>query len=352
MNRSTFSGILTAVFLSVLCIPCAAGVSAEAKTGFSDVDKENPFYEEIRLCCEAGLMEPLEAGRFGPEEPLNKGDLVRLVARLYSLSIGGDGGIPAIPEDLDGYVRFLDPEGNLVHDLSSAYCPDFYAEDTRSMKVIFWNEDLSQERLDLQVGFTGGEGFLCASSGELSECKGFLCAASGRLLERGEDRTSYLFRFPDGVDAQEVTALLTNYSQDRIAWRSAWKTAQQEGYEDPTPYDAVLFLRYWMKARLPFCFRTMSLDSMPDISVWRMELAIPLAELCKDLPEVRTVDSIPDLPDNYRFQNSETEAVLSLYRRGILNGFDGAGTFGGAEWLTRGQAAAMAARALEAGLGS
>ena len=336
MMKRILGAILTAVFLSVLCIPCAAGVSAEAKTGFSDVDKENPFYEEIRLCCEAGLMEPLEAGRFGPEEPLTKGDLVRLVARLYSLSIGGDGGIPAIPEDLDGYVRFLDPEGNLVHDLSSAYCPDFYAEDARSMKVIFWNEDLSQERLDLQVGFTGGEGFLCA--------------ASGRLLERGEDRTSYLFQFPDGVDAQEVTALLTNYSQDRIAWRSAWKTAQQEGYEDPTPYDAVLFLRYRMKARLPFCFRTMFLDSMPDISVWRMELAIPLAELCKDLPEIRTVDSIPDLPDNYRFQNSETEAVLSLYRRGILNGFDGAGTFGGAEWLTRGQAAAMAARFLEASL--
>lgn len=337
MNKATLSGILTAVFLFALCIPWGPMFSAEAKTGFSDVAGDHPFFEEIQRCCEAGLMEPLEPGRFGPDEPLTKGDLVRLVARLYSLSIGGDGGIPAIPEDLGSYARFLDPEGKLVHDLSSAYCPDFYASDARSMKVIFWNEDLPQERLDLQVGFTGGEGFACAASGE--------------LLERGEDRSSYLFQFPDGVDAQEVTALLTNYSQDLIAWRTAWKTALEEGYEDPTPYDAVLFLRYWMNVRLPFCYRTGFLDDFSYLSVWRMELAIPLSALCEDLPEVRQVDSIPDLPDNWRFHKSETEAVLSLYRRGILKGFDGAGTFGGAEWLTRGQAAAMAARALEAGLG-
>lgn len=337
MKKGTFSGILTAVFLSVLCINWAPRVSAEAKTGFSDVGKEHPFYGEIRRCCEAGLMEPLEPGCFGPDEPLTKGELVRLAARLYSLSIGGDGGIPAIPEDLGSYARFLDPEGNLVHDLSSAYCPDFYASDARSMKVIFWNEDLPQERLDLQVGFIGGEGFACAASGE--------------LLERGEDRTSYLFEFPDGVDAQEVTALLSDFSKDRIAWRTAWNTAEQEGYKDPTPYDAVLYLKYWMNAPLPWCWRTGFLEDFSYLSVWRMELAIPLAALCEDLPEVRQVDSIPDLPDNYRFHDSETEAVLSLYRRGILNGFDGAGTFGGAEWLTRGQAAAMTARALEAGLG-
>ena len=57
MKKGTLHGILTAVFLSVLCIPCAAGVSAEAKTGFSDVDKENPFFEEINLCCDGGVFE-------------------------------------------------------------------------------------------------------------------------------------------------------------------------------------------------------------------------------------------------------------------------------------------------------
>ena len=335
MNRSTFSGILTAVFLSILCIPCAAGVSAEAKTGFSDVDKENPFYEEIRLCCEAGLMEPLEADRFGPEEPLNKGDLVRLAARLYSLSGGGDGSIPPLPEDLGTCVRFYDKGGRLVHDAFSPSTLDLIVTAPQALTAHFYGEPLSQEALAMEIGFPGDE-TVCAGTG----------VRAGYDEEYGF--TKYLFTFPEGVDLPKIDP--QEFQEFCHELRSALEVNRREGLDDPSPYDAALYLCYRTPDRLPFCYRTMSLDSMPYLSVWRMELAIPLAELCKDLPEVRTVDSIPDLPDNYRFQNSETEAVLSLYRRGILQGFDGAGTFGGAEWLTRGQAAAMAARFLEASL--
>ena len=59
------------------------------------------------------------------------------------------------------------------------------------------------------------------------------------------------------------------------------------------------------------------------------------------------MDSIPDLP-NWRFGEEETQAVLSLYRKGILTGFSEQGAFGGIEWLTRGQAAVIAARFLDA----
>lgn len=336
MKKGTFSGILTAVFLFALCIPWGPRVSAEAKTGFSDVEEDHPFFEEIRRCCEAGLMEPLEPGRFGPDEPLTKGDLVRLVARLYSLRTGGDGGIPPLPEDLGSCVRFYGEDGSLVHDAFSPETLDLIVAAPQALTVHFYGEPLSQETLSMEIGFPGDE-TACAGTG----------VRAGYDEEYGF--TKYLFTFPEDVDLLNIDP--QEFQEFCHELRSTLEVNRREHLDDPSPYDAALYLLYRTPERLPFCSRTMFLDSMPYLSVWRMELAIPLSALCEDLPEVRQVDSIPDLPDNWRFHKSETEAVLSLYRRGVLKGFDGAGTFGGAEWLTRGQAAAMAARALEAGLG-
>lgn len=336
MKKGTFSGILTAVFLSVLCINWAPRVSAEAKTGFSDVGKEHPFYGEIRRCCEAGLMEPLEPGCFGPDEPLTKGELVRLVARLYSLSIGGDGNIPELPEDLGACVRFYDEDGSLVHDSFSAGTLDLIVTAPHALTAHFYGEPLSPETLSMEIGFPGDEN-TCAGTG----------VRAGYDEEYGF--TKYLFTFPEDADLPKIDP--QEFQEFCHELRSTLEVNRRERLDDPSPYDAALYLTYRQNSPLPWCWRTGFLDDFSYLPVWRMELAIPLAALCENLPEVRQVDSIPDLPDNWRFHDSEAEAVLSLYRRGILNGFDGAGTFGWAEQLTRGQAAAVTARVLEAGLG-
>lgn len=118
-----------------------------------------------------------------------------------------------------------------------------------------------------------------------------------------------------------------------------------QGYDrsgDPIPYDAVLYLLYREPARLPWCFRTMFLDTDPCGKVWRAEFAVPLSGICGGLPEINEQVSVPDLPGEWENDGD----ILSLHRMGILRGIDDMGTFAGREWLTRGQAAMMADRAL------
>lgn len=119
----------------------------------------------------------------------------------------------------------------------------------------------------------------------------------------------------------------------------------EQGYDrsgDPIPYDAVLYLLYREPAHLPWCFRTMFLDTDPCGKVWRAEFAVPLSGICGGLPEINEQVSVPDLPGEWENDGD----ILSLYRMGILRGIDDMGTFAGREWLTRGQAAMMADRAL------
>ena len=322
--------ILTAVFLSVLCIPCAAADTGAPHSRFSDVAENSRFFPAVRQCCEAGLLEPAGEHYFGVQEPLTKADMVRLLARLYNLRLGGDGRIPALPENLGDYIRFFDEEGALVHHLFSANCLDFVSVQDSQVTAVFYSETLSQERLTMEVGFPEDETTRIAEGVRLG-------------YDPEEACTRYRFTFPEGTGVPD----LTGYQKDAMSWRSTWEVNRNYHQEDPTPYDAVLYLLYRTPERLPLCFRTMFLDAMPYESVWRMELAVPLAALCRNLPEVWEADFIPDLPD-WRFHDEETAAVLSLYRQGILEGFDEAGTFAGADWLTRGQAALVAARFTDA----
>ena len=106
--------ILTAVFLSVLCIPCAAADTARVYPGFSDVAEENTSYEAIKLCYERGLMNGTSDTAFNPHGQLNVAQLVVLAARLYNLQNGGDGTVPDLPDMSQPYLRFYDGEGNLI----------------------------------------------------------------------------------------------------------------------------------------------------------------------------------------------------------------------------------------------
>ena len=86
--------ILTAVFLSVLCIPCAAADTGRAYPGFSDVAEGSASYEAVKLCYERGLMNGTSDTAFNPQGKLNVAQLVVLAARLYNLQNGGGGTVP------------------------------------------------------------------------------------------------------------------------------------------------------------------------------------------------------------------------------------------------------------------
>ena len=90
--------ILTAVFLSVLCIPCAAADTGRAYPGFFDVAEGSASYEAVKLCYERGLMNGASDTAFSPQGKLNVAQLVVLAARLYNLQNGGDGTVPDLPD--------------------------------------------------------------------------------------------------------------------------------------------------------------------------------------------------------------------------------------------------------------
>ncbi len=326
--------ILTAVFLSVLSIPCGAmgseTITSRDYSGFSDVAENSLFFPAVRQCCETGLLEPICEDSFGTQELLTKAELVQLLAKLSSFRLGGDGRFPALSEDLGDYVRFYDANEVLVHNLFSAYFLDFVSIQDNQVTAVFYSENLPQECLTMEVGFPEDENPRVAEGIRLG-------------YDPEENCTRYRFAFPEGTGVPD----LTGYQKDAVSWRSTWEVQRRYHQEDSTPYDAVLYLLYRTPERLPLCFRTMFLDSMPYETVWRMELAVPLAALSQELPEIREAEAIPDLPD-WRFGAEETAGVLSLYRRGILEGFDEAGTFAGSDWLTRGQAALIAVRFVEA----
>lgn len=86
-------------------------------------------------------------------------------------------------------------------------------------------------------------------------------------------------------------------------------------------------------------------DTPEEKPVTRLTFARALAEVTGDMVAVRTVDALPDLP-----RTPENEGVYTLYEAGVLTGVDDTGAFAPETTLTRGQAAAMLARALDPAL--
>lgn len=341
MKRITTRVFSVLLILSILCIPCAAEdtwpVKQRGYDGFSDIPSaESLYFNAVKTCYEFGWMDGISEDTFGVREPLSKAEMVTLLARLYSVRHGGRGTIPELPEDLGDCIRFCDANGNLVCSAFSGYTIDLIAG-PRELTAIFYDVDLPHEALTIEIGFPGD---------------GNACSAQG--VRAGDDvsptyngvLTKYQFTFPEGVDLTKIDP--QEFQEYCRFLKSTLEVNRRENLDDPNDYAAILYLLYREPACLPYCFRTMSLEAAYEDTVWRAEFAIPLSGICSGLPDIREIESLPDMPDNWRFHEDETEAVLSLYRKGILTGYEGTGAFGPDNWLTRGQAALITARAFAA----
>ena len=85
--KRTISALLLAVFLSVLCVPCAAGDTAVPKTraytGFTDVAEDSWCYDAVKLCYEAGLLNGTSDTTLAPQDPCTVEQGILLLYRLY-----------------------------------------------------------------------------------------------------------------------------------------------------------------------------------------------------------------------------------------------------------------------------
>lgn len=328
--------ILTAVFLSVLCIPCAAADTGRTYPGFSDVAEGSASYEAIKLCYERGLMNGTSDTAFNPQGKLNVAQLVVLAARLYHLQNGGDGTVPDLPDLSQPYLRFYDEEGNLFASFSSAEELQYNAGKQPYISLSNASDapDLP-ETCKLEIGFE--------DYGQVRSFEGVKESyeSAGGTMHQGFVGTGYRFADPE---ARRFAALPNQYLMEQ--YKEAWwfPGAFYLGIEEVLSIDGELFYRasggnnddgYNPLTRFSSDNATRSLFA------WLVE---------RTAGELEVLNETVDVPDITPGETMDAAAILRLYQAGVLTGVDQAGSFGGDKELTRAQAAIMLARVLDPAL--
>ena len=327
--------ILTAVFLSVLCIPCAAADTGRTYPGFSDVAEGSASYEAVKLCYERGLMNGTSDTAFNPQGKLNVAQLVVLAARLYNLQNGGDGTVPDLPDLNQPYLRFYDSEGNLFASFHSPQELQFNAGEQPYISLSNASDDPDlPETCKLEVGFE--------DYGQIKSFEGVKESheSAGGAMHQGFVGTGYRFSDPE---ARRFAALpnQTLMEQFQEAW---WfPAAFYLGIENVLHIEGELFYRasggddsgYDPAVRFSKDNATRSLFA------WLVE---------RSAGELETVNEAVTIPDVNPDETLDAAAILRLYQAGVLTGVDQAGSFGGDKELTRAQAAIMLARVLDPAL--
>ena len=327
--------ILTAVFLSTLCIPCAAADTGRTYPGFSDVAEGSASYEAVKLCYERGLMNGTSDTAFNPQGKLNVAQLVVLAARLYNLQNGGDGTVPDLPDLNQPYLRFYDSEGNLFASFHSPQELQFNAGEQPYISLSNASDDPDlPETCKLEVGFE--------DYGQIKSFEGVKESheSAGGAMHQGFVGTGYRFSAPE---ARRFAALpnQTLMEQFQEAW---WfPAAFYLGIENVLHIEGELFYRasggddsgYDPAVRFSKDNATRSLFA------WLVG---------RGPGGLETVNEAVTIPDVNPDETLDAAAILRLYQAGVLTGVDKAGNFGGDKELTRAQAAIMLARVLDPAL--
>ena len=73
--------------------------SVNTQPGYTDVNEDDWFAPYVSICEEHGLMNGTGEGLFSPEAPLTQAEAMVLAARVHHILNGGDGVLPAAPEE-------------------------------------------------------------------------------------------------------------------------------------------------------------------------------------------------------------------------------------------------------------
>lgn len=336
--KRILGAILTAVFLSVLSIPCAAADTGRTYPGFSDVAEGSASYEAVKLCYERGLMNGVSDTAFSPQGKLNVAQLVVLAARLYNLQNGGGGTVPDLPDLRQPYLRFYDSEGNLFASFNSAQELQYNAGEQPYISLSNASDapDLP-ETCKLEVGFE--------DYGRVRSFEGVKESheSAGGTMHQGFVGTGYRFADPEA----RVFAALPNRTlmeQFQEAW---WfPAAFYLGIENVLNIEGELFYRAsggnnGDGSGYDPAVRFSKDNAARALFAWLIE---------RTAGELEVLNETVDVPDVNPDETQDAAAILRLYQAGVLTGVDQAGNFGGERELTRAQAAIMLARVLDPAL--
>lgn len=335
--RRSICAILSALFLSILCIPCAAADTADMTLrvypGFSDVPADSVFFGPVKTCYEMSLMNGRTETAFDTQSPLTVAQLVVLAARLFDIEQGGDGTVPDLPDLSQPYLRFYGEDGTLLRSCALGETLVFNGEgESLYIRLADAPEDPAlPETCTLEVGFDG-----YAPVKQFEGVRESYTPIPG-VMSHGFTGTGYRFEDPSAFRACFF------YSTEELTWKDAWwypaafYLTSQRGLN--LSGEVISRLRADGEMEYDPLVRFDEPASRA-LFAWLVDVA------AEDLPVLHETVNVPDVdPDEIR----DAESILRLYQAGILTGVDASGRFNGGGNLTRGQAAIMLHRVLVPG---
>ena len=347
--KRTICALLSALFLSVAAIPCAATDSAAAPSPgsdpavFSDVLPGDWCYDAVMLCRETGILSGTTATTFDPQGTLTIPQMVVILDRVWNLQKHGTAEVPPLPADPRDYVRFYDG------DIQVANFRNLQAHGSHGSQLLFWfdAEDpaVGQPTLRLEIGEAGQPPEVTVTGTQITDP-----ALDDRYPDTSAEETVvYAFDLEDAWDLSEHLMWYHTFTVTQ------WDTWEEQGVLDawyfPALYD-LLISEDGLDDFLP-TEHLMDETAAPQDPAFREDLAAMIWSIAPDLPAINQHTAIPDMPQaDYTGTPYEAlpGAVLELYNAGIVTGVDDPGNFAPKSPLTRAQASVIFARLLDPAL--
>ncbi len=308
-------------------------LSDPRKSVFTDVPAAAWYKPYVDYVAENGIMIGTGGGMFEPERELTKMECLTLALRLYDLQRGGDGTLLSAPEDW-GFATLTLSDGTVY----SGYGAELRQEPVGRWRFYAYQGMMGYGALHraLRQLVTKEEAdriYALEDKTATLELNG--ATYTGAVHCWTPDGTWVMdFEVDESEDVEAAYAAifeLARYSADPSLWyRDAVYTfAQRVPETERKAFNAVSEWRWGNSAAA------------------RRHFASALATAAVDLEEIHAIDTVPDIGELW---DDEQAAILALYRAGILNGVDAAGSFAPEKTLTRAEAAAMVARVLDPAL--
>lgn len=337
------------ILVLALALVMAGSLIAQAReyTPFADIPEDSWCYQEVKLCYEKGLVNGKTEELFAPQDSLSIAQLVVMAARLYNIQKGGDGVIPDLPDlskDKD-YLRFYDESGNIIrsYKFGETLSGTYERVDEPAGPYLMLSDQSDDESLPkkctLEIGFE--------DYGEIVKLDGVweTYHPPGGVMTHGLDGTGYRFAEPEGYSLSNAMLFLDKTEIERF--KDAWwfPSVFYLCYENRIGFQGELIFRADPNHNADIDgekydpITGFNEPASRNLFAWLLDRAAGNLEEKHSEAEI----SVPDVDPE---EDRDAEAILRLYREGILSGVDSTGRFNGTGTLNRGQAAAMMARVL------
>lgn len=330
--------LLSALLMAALTLPAAAVTKVRGYPGFADIPStEDPYFNAVSTCYEAGLMNGTSETTFEPQGNLSIAQLVVLAARLYNIQQGGKGEIPALPTEAmmkTSCLRFYDDGGTLLKSFRPGDMVTFNAlGDGLFLSLSETPDDPAlPETCTMEVGLEG-----YGTPRRYEGARESYTPLPG-VMTQGFSGTGY--RFLD-ENAAAATMFFLGFDQelaDRL--NGAWWFPAAFYLASEGCFNLSGDLIYRANPKHEEDYDPLTGFRAP---ASRAFFAWLVDAVTGELPALNEAVSIPDVTE----ETPDAEAILRLYRAGVLTGVDAAGNFKGSAPLTRGQAAILLSRVIE-----